>query len=342
MKWPIVEINTPDGPQEAVAPLIVSASRATDIPAFHAQWLMERLRAGHCAWVNPYNRAQRQYISFSQTKAIVFWSKNPAPLLPYLHEISDLGFKFYFQFTLNDYEKEQLEPHVPPLQERIATFKALSDLLGRERVIWRFDPVAVSSARTVRDCIERIDRIGHQLNGHTDKFVFSFVDINGYKKVRGRVAASVARELSEAEMHEFCALLREANSRWPRPLALATCSEKIDLEQYAILHNKCIDDALLCKICRNDPALLKLFGRGMSQASLLGDNAGTAARPEIKDKGQRLQCCCVPSKDIGAYNTCPHLCRYCYANYADGSVMANMKLLGAGSESLLPGGRGAL
>lgn len=337
MKWPTVTITTPTGPQEAAAPLIISASRATDIPAFHAPWLMERLRAGYCAWVNPYNRAQRQYISFSRAKVIVFWSKNPAPLLPHLREISEMGLQYYFQFTLNDYEKEKLEPHVPPLRERIATFKALSDLVGKERVIWRFDPVAVSSARSVQECIDRIARLGRELCDSTEKFVFSFVDINGYKKVRGRVAASVARELSTDEMHAFCSLLAEANSRWDVPLALATCSEKIDLQAYGILHNKCIDDALISRLCKNDPALLGFLGRGASQAALPGHTPGRQSRPEIKDKGQRLQCCCVPSKDIGAYNTCPHLCLYCYANYSNSSVMAHMRLLRPGGESLLPG-----
>lgn len=337
MKWPLVHIDTPDGRKEAVAPLIVSASRATDIPAFHAQWLMERLRAGYCVWVNPYNRTSRQYISFSQTKIIVFWSKNPAPLLPYLDEISDLGFKYYFQFTLNDYEKERLEPRVPPLKERIATFKKLSESVGSESVIWRFDPVTVSTSLTVPDVIARIAAIGNEISGCTRKFVFSFVDINGYKKVRARLAESVARELTAGEIDDFCRLLTDVNQSWPHPLLLATCSEKPDLHSYTIAHNKCIDDALICNICKDDTTVLNFFGRGKSQASLLDAEVCNAGKPEIKDKGQRLQCCCVPSKDIGAYNTCAHLCMYCYANYSNTSVYASMKLLSQGSESLLPG-----
>ena len=132
MKWPIVQIDTLDGVKNAIAPLIISASRATDIPAFHSQWFLHRLATGFCVWFNPFNN-QKQYISFENTKAVVFWSKNPAPMLKRLDEVNRFGFCYYFQFTLNNYESERLEPNVPPLEERIKTFKLLSQKVGKEQ-----------------------------------------------------------------------------------------------------------------------------------------------------------------------------------------------------------------
>lgn len=116
-----------------MAPYVISASRATDIPAFHVRWLLERLRAGYCLWRNPFNTGQGQYVSFERCRLLVFWSKNPLPLLPHLSEIEDYGFKYYFQFTLNNYEAEGLEPGLPPLEQRLETFCRLSERLGRQR-----------------------------------------------------------------------------------------------------------------------------------------------------------------------------------------------------------------
>ena len=122
-------------------PFIISASRATDIPAFHGTWFMERLRAGFCRRRNPFNRAQESFISFEKTRLFVFWSKNPAPFLKYLPEIESTGRQFYFQYTLNDYEEEGLEPNLPVLRRRLDGFRRLADMVGPQRVIWRFYPI---------------------------------------------------------------------------------------------------------------------------------------------------------------------------------------------------------
>ena len=119
---------------DATTPVIISASRSTDIPAFFAKWFINRLAAGDCVWYNPFNQ-QPMYISFAKTKVVVFWTKNPAPIIPYLLELDKRGIHYYFQITLNDYEKEHLEPNVPPLTKRLETFKHLSSLIGKERVI---------------------------------------------------------------------------------------------------------------------------------------------------------------------------------------------------------------
>ena len=105
MSWKKLQIETPYGKQEAVAPEIISASRSTDIPAFYADWFMNRLRDGYAIWVNPFNQ-KKQYVSFDRTRAVVFWSKHPKPLLKHLKTLDNYGFSYYFQFTVNDYEQE--------------------------------------------------------------------------------------------------------------------------------------------------------------------------------------------------------------------------------------------
>ena len=110
---------------EAMAPVIISASRSTDIPAFFAKWFINRLEAGYCVWYNPFNQ-KPSYVSFARCKVVVFWTKNPKPLIPLLHELDERGIRYYFQFTLNDYEKEGFDPNVPSVAQRIETFKELS------------------------------------------------------------------------------------------------------------------------------------------------------------------------------------------------------------------------
>ena len=176
-------------PVEAIAPIIISASRSTDIPAFYAKWLFNRLAKGYCAWYNPFNQ-QKMYISFERCRVIVFWTKNPAPIIPYLPELDKRGIHYYFQVTLNDYVKEgfePFEPNVPSVDERVETFKTLSNLIGKEKVIWRFDPLIITPNISPRELLTRIWNIGNKLKGLTDKLVFSFVDVKAYRKVQNKI-----------------------------------------------------------------------------------------------------------------------------------------------------------
>jgi len=131
--------------------MIISASRRTDIPAYYSEWFFNRLRAGYCEAQNPFNPSQVSRIALTRedVDAIVFWSKNPAPMVPRLRELDDTGYRYYFHFTLNDYPKE-LEAHLPPLEERVETFIGLSRLLGARRVVWRYDPVIISGRTDFR------------------------------------------------------------------------------------------------------------------------------------------------------------------------------------------------
>ena len=193
-------------------PVILSVSRETDIPAFYADWFVSRLREGWCGWGNPFNQ-QMHRVSFDKTRMIVFWSKNPAPMLERLDEIEALGFRqYYFQFTLNDYVAEGLEPNVPPVAERIDTFRRLADRIGKERVIWRFDPLMLGMAAgtkpgppagdlSIDSLLRRIAAIGRQLKGYTEKLVFSFIDIAAYRKVQRNLAGLGIREFTPEEQY---------------------------------------------------------------------------------------------------------------------------------------------
>ena len=188
-------------------PIIVSASRSTDIPAFYAKWFVNRLAAGYAVWYNPFNQ-QPMKISFEKTKVVVFWTKNPAPLIPYLHELDERGIHYYFQFTLNDYEVENFEPNVPALEERVETFKRLSALIGKERVIWRFDPIIMTSRLQPRDILKKVWKIGNLIKGCTEKLVFSFVDVKSYRKVQNNLIVFAVLKIKELGpgLHEEHAL----------------------------------------------------------------------------------------------------------------------------------------
>ena len=302
---------------EPLLPVIVSASRETYVPAFYADWLVHRLRDGWCAWKNPFNGEVRK-VSFSKTRMIVFWSKNPQPMLDKLSEVEALGFRqYYFQFTLNDYVAEGMEPNVPAIAERVDAFRRLADRIGKGRVIWRFDPLMLTEKISVDVLLERISNIGRQLKGYTEKLVFSFIDIATYRKVQKNLAGLGVREFSQDDQIKFARGLAELNRAFG--LELATCGELVDLSAYGIRHNKCVDDELMMRLFHDDAELMDFIGAEYDMFN------GWQIRKSKKDKGQRKACGCIISKDIGAYNTCPHLCKYCYANFNDEVVMRNWR-----------------
>lgn len=178
--WQYTEIIVDGQSIKAQAPLIISASRSTDIPAFYADWFFHRLEKGYSAWTNPFNGV-KSYVSYDNTRFIVFWSKNPRPLLPYLHILKKRNIKCYIQYTLNDYEQEKLEK-VPSLTNRIETFKMLVEQLGKGSVIWRFDPMILTDDISVDDLLRKVQNIGDQLKDYTEKLIFSYADIAMYKK----------------------------------------------------------------------------------------------------------------------------------------------------------------
>ena len=304
---------------KTVFPDVLSASRATDIPAFYAREFMESLRRGYREWTNPFNNKQKRIVSFRDAAAIVFWSKNPAPLMPHLSEIEDLGKNFYFQFTLNAYDDDGLEPGTPDLESRIDAFGKLARICP---VVWRYDPVVLGGELTVKTHIERLRALLERLGDKTEKLVFSFVDL--YRGVSGRlrkVNPSLRPPVPD-EIRQFAEELVAARDRIAPGLALAACAEgKADFGELGIAKNSCIDPALINRICHREIYKPLVRKRSPKQASLQDPGPGDAPAGPVfaKDKGQRDACGCAPSKDIGSYRNqpCRHGCVYCYAARAE-------------------------
>ena len=270
--------------------MIISASRRTDIPAFYAEWFMNRVRAGTCTVPNPFNPRQISHVSLDPTAvdAIVFWTRDPRPLLPHLAELDERGFRYAFLVTLTGYPRS-LEPAAPPPDRALSTLRNLADRIGPSRIAWRYDPVIFSSETGVAFHRETFRRLSNALSGHTHRCILSILD--PYAKVR--------RNLRPLEAHGFA--LQEWNAdahgglmRFIGDTAAAngmtaqSCAEDIDLSEYGIRPGKCVDDAWL--------------------GGAVGVRVSGA-----KDRAQRPLCHCVASRDIGMYNTCVFGCRYCYA-----------------------------
>ncbi|WP_295729013.1 DUF1848 domain-containing protein [uncultured Muribaculum sp.] len=346
-----IKIMTERGDEvEASAPVVISASRSTDIPAFYAEWFFDRLSKGYCLWYNPFNR-RPTYVSFRNCRVIVFWSKNPAPLMPYLSRLDELGINYYFQFTLNDYEHEGFEPGLPSLDSRVETFRALARRIGTQRVVWRFDPLIVTSSLDVAGLLGRISRVGELLKGYTGKMVFSFVDIASYGRIR-RNLMSVADsfldneplqgELSDDMQVCLAEGLAQLRRRWHEegwPVEMATCAESVDLSRFGIIHNSCIDREMMMDVFSDDRELVHYLDYGkLPEADLFGGTLSVLlASHRFKDKGQRRDCGCMISKDIGMYDTCPHGCIYCYANRSHAAALRNFRSHSSDSESIVAG-----
>lgn len=315
--WKKTTINVDGKAQEAIAPVIITASRSTDIPAFFSEWLVNRLKAGWCAWDNPFN-GRRQYVSFDATRVFVFFTKNPTPLMARLDEFDRRGLHYYFHFTLNDYDREKLEPGVPPVETRLPVFKELSDALGPDRVVWRFDPLLITDRTPPEVLMEKVLRLGRALTGLTRKLVISFADIDRYRRVGQnlREAGFKAREFSADERQAFALELGRAAKGWG--MDVGACAEEEDLTLYGVCLNKCVDDDLLRRLFPEDSALMAFLDQG-----------------SLKDPGQRKSCLCIKAKDIGHYGTCPHQCAYCYANVSPRQALLNYRRHDPASCSLL-------
>ncbi|HWQ65932.1 MAG TPA: DUF1848 domain-containing protein [Methanospirillum sp.] len=293
-----------------VHPVIISVSRATDIPAFYMDWFLERFDSGSLIWKNPYRRDNNIEVFFDQTKGAVFWTKDPAAFLRRIDDINRTGLYFYLQVTLNNYEGCGYELHVPPLSERIQAFQDISRLIGRDRIMWRFDPLLLSDLIPLPELFTRIDRLFFYLAPFTRRMIFSFIDISGYRGVTRnmtRYGLDAVREFTDEEKIHTARFLQECSSRYG--LLVMACCQTLDLSGYGIVPGRCVDDRVFRQIATGDTEFI----------SWLDHDA-------VKDKGQRPRCTCIWSKDIGEYSTCMHLCRYCYANRGDEIVAARYHL----------------
>ncbi len=279
--------------------MIISCSRRTDIPALYVPWLLKRLAAGYCTVPNPFNprRVTRVSLRPEDVDVIVFWSKNPAPLVPHLADLDAPGYRYYFQFTLTGYGRA-IEPNVPDLATGIEVFCALSRRIGPDRVVWRYDPIVLSRRTDVNYHVERFSSIARSLAGFTRRVAVSIVD--HYRKTdRGfqeldRLGYEVQRNHSQSEaLGTMISRMVEAAHR--SALEIQSCAEDIDLRPFGVTPGKCVDDVLI----------RRAFGLRV------GDS---------KDPFQRSLCRCIKSRDIGMYDTCTQGCRYCYATNPQGDA----------------------
>lgn len=274
--------------------MIISASRRTDIPTYYSEWFLNRIKAGYALVRNPMNPHQVSRISLSPdvVDGIVFFTKNPIPMLGKLDALKE--YMYVFQFTLTPYGRD-METHVPSKAEQIIpAFQRLSDLIGPDRVIWRYDPILLNGLYTVDYHIRYFEGIAQKLHSYTRQCTISFVDL--YQKTRRNAAGLALREILLEEQNMLAKALSEIAHGYG--LQISTCAEDIDLDRYGIAHARCIDG--------------RLFER------LLG-----CPLDAKKDANQRAECGCMESVEVGAYHTCLNGCKYCYANHSPQIALTN-------------------
>ena len=274
--------------------MILSASRRTDIPTYYSEWFFNRIKEGFVYVRNPMNIHQVSKISLSPdvVDGIVFWTKNPIPMMPYLNKLKD--YAYYFQFTLNSYGKD-VEVNIPNKNDIIIpSFRELSNNIGADRIIWRYDPILLSKKYTIDYHVNYFSELAKRLSGYTNKCVISFVDL--YRNAQSHLKDLNILPIGDREMYELAERLVEIANK--NNLVVESCAEKINLEQFGIQHGHCIDCTLFEKILNCKINL-------------------------SKDKSQRPECGCMESIDIGAYNTCRNGCKYCYANFSQSTVIKN-------------------
>lgn len=270
--------------------MILSVSRRTDIPAFYWEWFLNRVKAGFVDVRNPMNIHQVSRIDIrpNVVDCIVFWTKNAGNIIPHLDQLKD--YKYYFQYTINPYNK-LIEENVPLKKDIIENFKSLSEIIGPNRVIWRYDPILLTGNINIEYHLRYFEELAKRLQRYTQRCVISFVDL--YKKTVSNTRDLMMREPTDNEMHILAQKLSIIAKNYK--MEVLSCSENIDLDAEGVKHGCCIDRNLIEKI--------------------------VGYKIDVKkDKNQRKECGCVESVDLGAYNTCLHACKYCYANFNNAKV----------------------
>ena len=270
--------------------MIISASRRTDIPTFYSDWFYNRIKEGFVLIRNPrqFRNVSRVLLTPDCVDSIVFWTKNPAPMIKKLDELRD--YMYYFQFTVTPYGKD-VEPKVPTKNSNaLTTFKEISSIIGSDRVIWRYDPILLNEKYTTDYHTRAFTKISKELHKYTNKVTISFIvtDYRGLKSNAKDLKLSAFSVEAKKELaSKLAAIAREFG------LSIDACAEKMDLREFGIEKARCVDDRLISKNVK-------------------------------KDKNQRLECGCVSSVDIGMYNSCMNGCLYCYANYNKGAIAGNI------------------
>lgn len=273
--------------------MIINTGCRTDIPAFYSKWLMNRIREGYVLVRNPYypNQVTKYSLSPNVIDCLAFCTKNPEPMLKYLNELDK--YRQYWFVTITPYGKD-IEPNVPSKKSVIESFKKLSEHIGVDSIGWRYDPIFIGNGFNIKKHIENFEKIAKELKNYTHNCTISFLDL--YEKVK-RNAPDIKPPTKEEQIEIAKAFYRIGNDN---NMTIHSCCEKTYLSEYGLKCNGCMSQEIIeCAIKEtlNPP----------------------------KRKNIRQDCNCLMGNDIGAYNTCGHLCKYCYANANKGLVIENMK-----------------
>ena len=271
--------------------MILNVSGRTDIVAFYTKWFINRYKEGYIDVRNPFNKNLVSRINFKSVDAILFCTKNPLPIIKYLNIIKK---PIIFHVTLTPYKKD-IEPNVPDKKEIIEGIKQISKLLGKDKIVIRYDPVFLNEKYNLEYHKKAFQKICNLLNGYTEKIIISFLD--DYKNVRKNINILKPREITKEEYKEiglsFSKYAKENN------ITVQTCSEENNLIEYGFIKGDCLSHELAYKI--------------------------TGKKYKTWTARKNKNCNCVEMVDIGTYNSCNHLCKYCYANYDESSISKNTK-----------------
>ncbi len=266
----------------------------TDIPAFYSQWFINRIKAGYVLVRNPYNPSSvtRYEINPDVVDLIAFCTKNPAPMLKYMDVLKPYG--QYWFVTITPYGKE-IEPNVPDKRQVLEDFKTLSKFVGVDSIGWRYDPIFINDKYSIDFHIETFEQMARELSGYTKTCIISFIDL--YKKVIKNFpqACMVEKEKRLKIGKAFAEIGRQYD------ITIKACAEGDELAPYGVDCSGCLTQEVYETVLHTKLDMPKI-------------------------KGQRNECACFFGNDIGAYDTCRHFCKYCYANTDYKAVLSNSKL----------------
>jgi DNA repair photolyase len=268
--------------------MILNISGRTDVVAFYTPWLKNRFKQGFVDVRNPYYEKQVSRIYFKDVDAIVFCTKNPLPIIDYLPNIT---IPIIFHITLTPYKKD-LEPNVPSKGRIIDGIKKVSEIISKDKVYVRYDPIIINERYTVNYHIKAFDNMCRLLSGYTNHIIISFVDM--YKNVYHNKEILNIKELTDADYELIGKSFSKSATKYG--MTVQTCAEKRNLQEYGFIKRDCVDHTLIYQL------------------------TGKTNFPIWKER----PCKCVSMVDIGYYNSCNHRCKYCYANYDEKKVKDNI------------------
>ena len=270
--------------------MILNVSSRTDIIAFYTPWFINRLKEGFVDVRNPFYKYNVSRIYFSDVDAFVFCTKNPMPILPYLHLLKK---PILFHVTLTPYDRK-VEPNVPKKSQVIASIKKLSTVLGKENIYVRYDPIFINDTYTANYHIKVFAKLMEHLDGYVSHVIVSFLD--NYKNVQRNISVLKPKKITDDMYREiglnFSKVAKEHN------ITVQTCCEEHNLIEYGFKKEDCISATLAYKL------------------------TGKTNFKYWKARGRN--CKCIEMVDIGAYNSCRHYCKYCYANYNEEEINKNV------------------